>query len=440
VVALQNVVSYSVNVADNLMLGNYSQAALSGAATVNQIQFMVQQTIFGGLVPGMVAINAQYWGQKKLSPIRVVSGTALKVGLCFGLAVFAVTALIPRQLLGLFTSEEAILTAGLEYLSILKYTYLFYVLTTILLGALRSVETVNIAFGVSLMSLIVNVCINYTLIFGNFGAPELGIRGAAIGTLIARVLEFSVVVFYVLKADRKLRLFSEENPFRRDKQLEGDLRRVASVTTTNSVLWSLATPIQTAILGHLSADAIAANSVSTTLFQYMKVVVMGEASSSSVVVGRTLGSGITEKEQLQPYVRSLQGIYVILGLTFGGVLLALRKPLLSCYSLSPTAMELASRLILLMVVIYVFMAYQMPTGSGIIQGGGDTKFSMRLNLVSTWCIVMPLSFAGAFWWKLPVFWVVFLLNSDQIFKCVPIFLRANSYKWVRVLTRKDESP
>lgn len=434
VVALQNVLSYSVNVADNLMLGRYSQAALSGAATVNQIQFLVQQITIA-IGDAVVMLNAQYWGRQDLSAIRSLTGVGLKVGLVFGMLVLGVTTLFPRQLLWLFTTDEEIIAAGLEYLGLLKYTYVFYVMTTIMLAALRSVEVVQIAFGISAMSLIVNVGINYTLIFGNFGFPEMGVRGAAVGTLTARILEFCVVLVYILRVDKKLRLFTD-NPFRRNRQLFRDYRRVAVPVVLTNLLWSLATPIQTGILGHLSADAIAANSVATTMFQYLKVITVSEASATSVVVGKMVGAGTVEKHGLQPYVHALQAIFLVIGFLLGGVLLLIRGPLLSFYALSPSAMTLAGQLLLLMVLIFVGMAYQMPASVGIVRGGGETKFNMRLNLISTWAIVMPLSFAAAFWWKLPVFWVVFCLNCDQIFKCIPVAIYTNQYRWVHQLTRK----
>lgn len=162
-----------------------------------------------------------------------------------------------------------------------------------------------------------------------------------------------------------------------------------------NLLWSLATPIQTGILGHLSSDAIAANSVSTTMFQYLKVVTVSEASATSVSVGKMVGEGRNSKAELQPYVRALQLIFLLLGLVLGGILLAIRQPLLHLYVLSPTAKALANQLLLLMVLIFVGMAYQMPASVGIIRGGGETKFNMHLNLISTWAIVMPLSFAAA---------------------------------------------
>ena len=437
IVALQNVIAYSVNMADNMMLGSYSQTALSGAATVNQLQFLVQQATIA-IGDGMVMLNAQYWGKRELSPIRSITGIALKGGLLFGTGMLLLTTFFPEQLIRIFTSDQSIIAEGVAYLTLIKYTYLFYILSTILMAALRSVETVHISFWISVMSLIVNVSINNVLIFGRLGFPEMGIRGAAVGTLAARILEFCVVLFYVARVDKQLRLFSEKF-FRPNRELEADYWQVAVPVISTNLLWSIATPIQTAILGRLSADAIAANSVSNTIFQYLKVVSVSEASATSVVMGRTIGSGVTEPYRLKPYVRSLQAIFLAFGFAFGGILLLIRGPLLSLYALTPGAMELAGQLILLMAFIYVGMAYQMPVASGIIRGSGDTKFSMYVNLISTWGIVMPLSFAAAFWWKLPVFWVVLLLNSDQIFKCIPVAIRVNGYKWVHVLTRTDHA-
>jgi putative MATE family efflux protein len=437
VVALQNVVAYSVNVADNIMLGNYSQAALSGAATVNQIQFLVQSAATS-IGDAIVMINAQYYGKGQTSPMRAVAGTGLRVGLLLGIAVFLVTSLFPAQLLGLFTADAEIIAAGTDYLSLMRFTYLLYILSAILLASLRGVGTVNIAFALSGMSLVVNVCINYTLIFGHFGFPALGIRGAAIGTLTARALELAVVLFYVLRVDRKLQLF-RENPFRRNAALARDFHKVALPVVITSFIWCLATPIQTGILGHLSSDAIAANSVSSTMFQYMKVVTQGACSAAAVMVGRLVGSGLTTKAQLRPYVRSLQLLFVGLGVLLGGVLFLIRGPILSLYALSPTAMALADTLMKLMVLIFLGMSYQMPTLFGIVRGGGDTRFNMFNNLIFTWGVVMPLSFAAAFWWKLSVPWVVFLLNCDQLLKCIPAFLYSNSYRWVHVLTRDEEA-
>ena len=226
IISLQNLISYSVNMADNIMLGAYSQDALAGAALVNQVFFLIQQaTVVIG--DGLVVIASQYWGQKRIEPIRQITGMVLKIALGLGIFLIILCSLSPEAILGFFTSDTAILSEAENYLQIIKYTFLLYLVTQVLLSALRSVETVRIAFVISCVSLIVNVSINYTLIYGQFGFPELGIRGAAIGTMISRCLEFLIVFIYVMKIDNKLKLFSNGAVFHIDKLLRSDYIKVA---------------------------------------------------------------------------------------------------------------------------------------------------------------------------------------------------------------------
>lgn len=431
VVVLQNLVSYSVNMADNLMLGIYSQSALSGAATVNQIQFLLQQMTLA-VGDTLIIIGSQYWGKRQTKPIRSLTGVALIFGLLLGLAAFLLSSFYPREILMLFTDKESYLREGCAYLSLLRFTYPLFVISTVLMSALRSVETVAISLKVSILSFIVDVGINYTLIFGNFGFPEMGSRGAAIGTLAARILELIIIAGYLLFFDRKLNLFGRDL-FRFTKKAVRHFCKILWPSFISNTLWSIATPIQTGILGRLSADAIAANSVSTTLFQYLKVVTIGEASASSVLIGTAIGEG-KGRTKIREYSRSLQAIYLIIGTILGIGLFFLRVPLLQMYHLTPQAYEMADQILILLSFIMVGMAYQMPTGLGIIKGGGDVKYMMYLNLISTWGIVMPLSFLGAFVWKLLVVAVVAILNSDQFFKCIPTWLYVKKDRWIQNLT------
>ena len=432
VIVLQNLVAYSVNMADNLMLGAYSQEALSGAATVNQIQFVLQQIVMA-IGDSVVVLGSQYWGRRQTGPIRQLALYALLLCLVPGFGVFLWTSLAPASVLSLFTSNASYIAEGCAYLSLMRFTYPIYVLSTVLMAALRTVETVGLSLHISLVSLVVNVGINYALIFGNFGCPEMGIRGAAVGTLVSRLLELVIVMLYLLFQDKKLRLFgSGRIPF--SAPLFRDYFRVLLPSFLSNLLWSLATPIQTGVLGRLSDDAIAANSVSTTIFQYLKIVAMGEASASSVLIGKTVGETSSD-ERLKSYTRTLQALYLLIGAVLGAALYFLRVPFLRLYDLSPAALETADGMLVVLSVVMVGMAYQMPVCVGIIKGGGDAAYMMYLNLISTWLIVMPLTFLGAFVWKLPAVWVVAILNSDQIFKCFPAAIRVNRYRWIKRLAK-----
>ena len=202
VIALQNLVAYSVNMLDNIMLGSYSQNALSGAATVNQIYFIVNQIALA-IGNALIAITSQYWGSHQTKPIRKVTKAALLFSLAIAAGIIALCMRIPNTLIGLFTTSPDIIREGTIYLHIIQWTFLFFMISNLLLAMLRSVETVKIAFLISVISLLVNGGINYILIFGRFGAPEMGIRGAAIGTFAARILELGIVLFYVWKKTQK---------------------------------------------------------------------------------------------------------------------------------------------------------------------------------------------------------------------------------------------
>ena len=265
VVALQNLVAYSVNMLDNIMLGSYSQNALSGAATVNQIFFIVNQLALS-IGNALVAICSQYWGKQETGAIRKMTGVALALSVLIGAIVVTACTCIPEQLLRIFTTSPDIIAEGKAYLGLLKWTFLLFMISNLLIAMLRSVETVKISFVISVVSLITNGCINYTLIFGHFGFPEMGIQGAAVGTLTARMLELLIIVVYIWKIDTKVRLF-DINLFRtiflpENRKIWGAFFKVAFPIMCSGMIWAISVPMQTAILGHLSADAIAANSVS----------------------------------------------------------------------------------------------------------------------------------------------------------------------------------
>jgi len=341
--------------------------------------------------------------------------------------------LFPRQLMAIFTTDAAIASEGMAYMAIIKYTFVLFLITQAILAALRCAETVNIAFVVSCISLVVNVGINYCLIFGKFGLPEMGIRGAAIGTLIARIVELIVVLVYTLKYEYKVRLFSE-NPLKKDPGISHDFSVLATQILVQELFWAVSIPLQSAILGHLSSDAIAANSIATTFYQYLKVVVRAMASASAVMIGSAIGRG--DMEEVKTEGRTLSVIDLIIGTILGLILFLLHKPLLSMYSLTETAYVMADQLLVLMAFLMVTMGYMMPVMNGILRGGGDAKFTLYVNMISTWAVVVPLSFISAFVWKLPVVWVVFFSQSDQVFKAPIAFLRFRTYKWVKKLTRE----
>ena len=375
---------------------------------------------------------SQYWGKKQLEPVKKIAATAMHTGLIFAAALFLAVSLFPEQAVGLFTTDQAIIAEGVKYLSLIRFTYLFFAVTTILLATLRSVEIVKIAFYLSVSTLVINCCINYVLIYGKFGAPRLGVTGAAVGTLVARIVECGAALWYVLRKEPNLKMRISDY-FRTDRLLRRDYFKTTVPMLIVQGLWGLNTAMQTVILGHMTARAIAANSAASNLFLMVKSMAVGASSAASVLIGKTIGEGDLKKVHL--YARRLQKMFVVIGIVSGVFLYFLRIPVLSFYDLAPETREMANSFLIILSVICVTMSYQMPTNNGIIRGGGNAMFVVRMDLISIWCIVIPLSFFMAFVVKASPVVVVCCLNADQVFKCIPAFLEVNYGKWVKKLTR-----
>ena len=430
VLVLHNIIILGVNLADNIMIGSYSETALSGVGAINQVQFVFQQIVMSA-GSGLVALSSQYWGQGRTKEIKILSACAMSVGVVTSLLLFTLALFVPEKIVGIFTPSTDIIAEGVRYIEIIKFTYPIFAITNLLLASLRSVETVKIGFYVSLVTLVTNCSINFVLIEGRFGAPEMGVRGAAIGTLAARILELVIVAVYVFFVDKKLRL-KVFDLFGFEKTLLRDYARTAFPIILVGAMFGVNTALQSVILGHMSDSAIAANSMATTLYQTLKVAAVGASSATAVIVGKTIGMG--DMKKLKEYVKTLQVMFVCIGVVISVTMFFVRTPVLSLYNLSPETNALADAFLLVLCVTGFGMAYQMPTIVGIIQGGGDGMFVVKNDFVSLYCIVLPLSFLAAFVFRWSPVAVVLCLNLDQIFKGIPGFIKVNSYTWVKKLT------
>ncbi|MBS5141935.1 MAG: MATE family efflux transporter [Firmicutes bacterium] len=430
---LQNVITLSVNLTDNVMLGAYSETALSGAAAVNQIQFVFQQ-LLNGLGDGVVIFCSQYWGKKQTETMKRISAVAMHAAITVSVLLFILVSLFPSEAVGIFTTDESIIQEGAKYLQVIRFTYLLFAVTQILLATLRSAEIVKIAFRLSILTFFVNCGLNYLFIFGHFGMPELGIEGAAVGTLAARILEITILIIFIWKRENRLQIRFKDY-WKLDKGLCRDYFRVAAPMVVTQGLWGVNTALQTVILGHMTAAAIAANSAASTLFLLVKSISVGASSSASVIIGKTVGGG--DLALVKTYAKRLQKLFLGIGILSAGLLFFLRVPFLSLYDLQPETMEMTNTFLLIFCVVVMGMSYQMPTNNGIIRGGGNAMFVVKMDLISIWLIVIPVSFFMAFVVEASPVVVFCCLNADQIFKCIPAFLKANYGNWIRRLTKED---
>ena len=430
VIALQNVIVFSVNLSDNIMLGGYSETALSGVALCNQIQFLLQMIVMG-IGEGMVVLASQYWGKQETEPIRKIISIAFRVGAVASLLLAAAVFFFPYFFLGLLTNQQAVVEEGVKYLQIICFSYVFFAMTNVLMASLRSVETVKIGFVVASSTLLINVCLNYILIYGHFGAPELGTRGSAIATLTARIIEFIIMFVFVTFIDKKIH-FKWHTLLKTDRTLLRSYIRVGSPVILSNAMWGIAMATQTAILGRMGAEAIAANSIASTVFQILTVISYGAASASGVLVGKTIGAGQVEK--LKSYVKNLQILYVIIGVCTGLTLFLIKDFILSFYAISPQTKELALQFIGVLCVTVCGTSYEVAVLTGVVRGGGDTKFVLFNDMIFMWLLVLPSAALSAFVFHFPPVVVFICLKCDQILKCVVAYIKVNKRKWVRQLT------
>lgn len=435
-IALQNVITFAVNLADNIMLGSYSEDALAGAALVNQIFFLLQM-IVTGCGEGMILLTSQYWGIKELEPMKRVAGIAFRISIGGALLLTALTMAAPHWCIGIMSNDEAVVSEGMEYMKVLAFSFVIFAISNMLLTVLRAVEDVRIGTWVSLSTLLINVFLNYCLIFGNFGFPRLGSAGAALATVVSRVAELIIVLLYTRFKEKILRLrFRDLLPF--DWVLFKDFVKAATPAMVTSGIWGLAMIIQQAILGHLGGSVTAANSVATTVFQIMTVVVYGATSSSSVIIGQAVGSG--DRQVVKQYARTLQVLFLLFGILTGVVLYFSRAPLLALYTdLSEETRQLAMKFMTVLSITVVGTGYQCAVLGGIVKAGGSPQVQMINDMISMWCIVLPLSLLSAYVWKLPPEIVFFVLKSDQIFKCGTAVVVCNRWRWIKNWTRDPVS-
>lgn len=429
---LQNILTYSVNILDNLMLGAYSQDALSGAAVVNQIQYIVQQVTVAGLAEGLAIFSGQFYGKNDRFSGYQVTACALICGLSIGVGLTITTCLFPGQLIDLFLKDESIREQSIQYLRIVRFSYIPFIAMSVLLASLRAMHHVRIGVVVSVIALLVNATCNYILIFGKLGFPAMGIEGAAIGTLIARIVELLVVVCYYLSSQKTWIRTCSVLPNRKkwDKYL-----RISLPCVVSALLFSCASAVHTAIFGHISGDALAASSVSGTLYQFFKMVPISMASSAGVLISTGVGSG--EIDTLSEKTRYLQKWFLLIGVVFAVLLLAVSERFVSRYALRENAKQLTLQMLVVQAIAFVGMAYQMPCQLGIIRSGGDTRYSMVSDMIYSWLYTVPLGLLAAFVWKWSIPAVTFCLYSDQILKCLTVGWKTNHYTWIKELTKQD---
>lgn len=429
-ISLQNLVTFAVNFADNVMIGSLGDDAISGVYVGGQLQSVVQMFV-GGIEGAILILAAQYWGRKDRDSIRKVVSIGVKFALGVGLFTTLVAVLFPQWVIRIFTTEPGVIREGAAYVQIVGSTYLFFSVSQVMIAAMRSVETARIGLYISCMALVVNVCLNYVFIFGHLGFPAMGVRGAAVATLISRIMEMCVSIGYVFFVDKKLR-FGWRDLLHTDGQLLRDFVRYGLPIIGGQVVWAVNSLANTKILGYYSAGVIAAASITGMLHNLVYVWMNGMSSAVGIITGKTVGAG--QYEKMKEYSKTVQMIFLFVGLISGAAVFLFRDGFISLYNASPEAQEYSRQFINVISVTIIGTCYQAACLFGLVKSGGDISFVFKNDTIFVFLVVIPSSLI-AMWLGAPP-WVVFAcLKCDQILKCFVAIVKINRYNWMKNLTR-----
>lgn len=433
-ISLQNLVTFAVSFADNVMIGSLGDDAISGVYIGGQLQSVLQMFV-GGIEGAILILAAQYWGKKDTQSIRKVVSIGIKFALAVGLLSSLVAVLFPQWVIRAFTTEPGVIQEGAAYVQIVGFTYLFFSVSQVMIAAMRSVETARIGLYISCMALVINVCLNYVFIFGHFGFPAMGVRGAALATLVSRILEMCVGVGYVFFVDKKLR-FGLKDLLHTDLQLLRDFIRYGLPVIGGQVVWAINSLANTKILGYYSAGVIAAASITGMLHNLVYVWMNGMSSAVGIITGKTVGAG--QYEKMKEYSKTVQMIFLFVGLISGAAVFLARDGFISLYNASPEAQAYSRQFINVISVTIIGTCYQAACLFGLVKSGGDISFVFKNDTIFVFLVVIPSSLL-AMWLGAPP-WVVFAgLKCDQILKCFVAIVKINRYNWMKNLTRDNTS-
>ena len=428
-IAFQHMLTFLVGFADNVMVGRLGDDAVSGVYLGGQLQFLLQQLVVG-LGSALLILTAQYWGKGDTAPIKRLIGLVLRIGAVASLVLTLATGLFPEQILSLFSDEAGALREGVDYLRIQSLSYLFFTVSQILIYAMRSVETTRVGMMASTITLVFNIVLNELLIFGRLSLPAMGVRGAALATLISRMIECTAVVGYVFLADRKLRMRLRE-VFAPAGKLLGHYLRYGLPVIAGDLVWAVNIMCQGAIVGHYTADIITAVSVTNTMNSLVYVWLNGLWGGVSIVIGKTVGAG--QREKVKEYARTCQLLFVGVGLISGSLVFGGKELFLMMYQgISAEATATARLLMTVLSCTIIGTCYEACCLGSLVKAGGDTSFVFKNDTIFVFCVVLPsaliASRLGA-----PI-WVVFLcLKSDQVLKCIVAAIKVNRFRWIREL-------
>ena len=452
--AFQSLVSLAVTYLDDLMVSwidkpqllglpagsavtDLGNLALTGVGQTNSLTNFFTAMVLG-LTSGSGVLIAQYWGKKDVRRIKQVFPLVTLLTLCVSLVFVLLARLCPGPLLRVVLSSSSSASSGdafniaVRYFSIVAFSYIPYALAYSMVGMLRAVEVVKVTLYITVGAMFVNLFFNYALIFGHFGFPALGVEGAAVATILARVTELAIVWLYAFRVQKAIDLKPRDltrSPF----SLWTDYRKYGLPVGLGDAQWSLVGLFKSAIIGHLAVEVVAAYRAAEMMMSMGMIFTNALAAGACVVIGKTVGQ--KDYRKTREYSNTIQILFAVFGVAMCLIVFCLRGVFVNAYGLSGEAPAFAKQMIAVGAITLMGTTYHASCFVGINRGAGDGKFVMYVDLICGWLVVLPFSYLAAYILKLSPVLVFLFLRIDQCFKWIIAFIRLRGNKWIKNVTR-----
>ena len=432
-VVLQNMITIGVNMLDTIMLGAYGEIQLSGSSLANEF-ISLYQILCLGIGGGAAVLTSQYWGAGDVDAVRRVITLMLRVSLTIAMLFTAATLIVPDAVMRIYASEQEVIDAGVLYFRISAPTFLLTGIITPATVVLRSVRQVKLPLVASIISFGCNLVLNYILIFGKLGFPEMQIAGAALATVIARIIEAAIILVFLLKVDTRIGLKLRHLVGRCSDMLKPYLRYSVPVIISDFLL-GLGNTAVSIVIGHLGASFVSANAIVSQTVRLSTVMNQGISNAGGVMTGNTLGRGETEKAYRQGVTFLM--LSLLMGILAAIIILAVCPPVINAYNITQETKDIAFQLMYSVSVMVIFQATQSMLTKGVLRNGGDTRFLMVADIAFMWLASIPLGYLAGYVWYLSPFWIYALLKIDYIIKTVWCTIRLKRRTWIHGFAQKE---
>jgi putative MATE family efflux protein len=433
-IILQQLMFSGLNMLGVVFVGQKGETSVAAVGLAGQLAFLLNLVHFG-IISGAAMFTAQFWGRQDIPNLRRVLGLCLMLAVAASLIFFSLAQVFPLQILGIYSKDPEVISLGTGYIRVFSWTFIFFAVTFSYALVMRSTGDVKTPTAVGVGALGISTFLSYSLIFGEFGLPELGIQGAAVAAVIARALEcVTLISITYAKKSPVAASLRELTDF--DRAFVGKVIKPMLPVILNELFWSLGITTYNIIYGRMGTESFAAMNIVGTIEQMAFVLFIGVANATSVLVGNRIGAG-REDEAFQYAGRSL-GLGFAGGILIGLLVHIVKLPVLSLYKVSPDVIENASRVLIVITFLLWMRVNNMTIVIGILRAGGDTRFSLFLDGIIIWLVGVPMAYLGANVFHLPVYFVYLCAMSEEAAKWFLGMFRYRSRKWIHNLAAQVE--